>query len=403
MSSDTVLNEPVLQRPRIVRWFAARPRIADILVILACTVPAVAALVFEPPADAWLGYLCAAGVAVVFWWRRSHPLRVLLIAVGISSLNPISATGASAATFESFFGVYALASLSRLRTALLGYLAAQVVIFAASGLAMLFGIREHLPAVGVDPIALIALATGVAVRASRGRRAAAEDLIAIREERAAAAERARITAEMHDVVAHSVTVMIALAGGARAGWEKHPERARKALEQLGAVGEDALEEMQRILQLLREHDDALDTGLESSGHNLPSLEELTEVFRAAGLPVTLNNADMTHPGSQALRTTVYRIVQEALTNALRYARNATYVEVALHERDDLLTVTVTDNGSPDPSAGSLGAGVGLRAMRERTAAFRGSLEAGPVPTAEDAPGTGWQVRAVLPLKGAEPG
>lgn len=400
VSRNTVLSEPVLRRPRIIQWFAARPCIVDVLVILACTVPTVTALVLVPPAHAWLGYLCAAGVAVAFWWRRSHPLPVLLIVVGLAALNPISGASNSVAVFESFFGVYTLASLTRLRTAILGYLLSEAMIFAVAGAALLLGLRETLPAVLLQPGALIALAIGVAVRASRARRSALEDLILMREERAAAAERARITAEMHDVVAHSVTVMIALAGGARAGWEKHPERARDALEQLGTVGAQTLEEMQRILRVLRDGDDALDADLDFSGHNLPPIDELIAMFRAAGLPVTLNCADTAMPAEPALRTTVYRIVQEALTNALRYATDASYVEVAIHMSDDQLTVTVTDNGKPQSPATIVGAGVGLRAMRERTAAFHGTLQAGPLATSKEAPGTGWRTRATLPLESA---
>lgn len=216
VSHNTVLSEPVLRRPRIIQWFAARPRIVNVLVTLACTVPTVTALVLVPPAHAWLGYLCAAGVAVAFWWRRPRPLPVLLIVVGLAALNPISGASSSVAVFESLFGVYTLASLARLRTAILGYLLSEAVIFAVAGVALLLGFRETLPAVLLQPTASIALAIGVAVRASRARRSALEDLVAMREERAAAVERARITAEMHDVVAHSVTVMIALAGGARA-------------------------------------------------------------------------------------------------------------------------------------------------------------------------------------------
>lgn len=402
MGTEPLPDELALNRPRIVRWLAARPRIFDVLIILACTAPTVTALVLVSPAHAWLGYLCAAGVAVAFWWRRSHPLTVLLIAVGLASLQPFAGAGTSVATFESFFGVYTLASLTRLRTAILGYLMSEAVIFAVSGIAMLLGFREAFPAVLLQPIALMALALGVAVRASRARRAALENVVVLREERAAAAERARITAEMHDVVAHSVTVMIALAGGARAGWEKHPERARNALEQLGDVGEGALTEMQRILQLLRNNDSALSTDLELSGHNLPPLEELVEVFRVAGLPVTLERDDTKAALEPALRTTVYRITQEALTNALRYARDATYVEVAVRVQQEHLTVTVTDNGKPNPAATSLGAGIGLRAMRERTTTFGGTFDAGPLASDDDAPGTGWRTHATLPLKDANP-
>lgn len=408
----SVLDEPALRRPRLVLWFAARPRLADVFVILACAAPTVTALILAPPARAWLGYLCATGVAVAFRWRRSHPFAVLLVVVAFATLNPIAAHSTSPAFLESCFGLYALASLVRVRTAVLGYLLSEGVILGVAGLAILLGIREEWPAVLFQPASLAAFALGAAVRASRSRRTAIEELVAVREDQAAAAERARITAEMHDVVAHSVTVMIALAGGAAAGWEKHPDRARRALDQLGDVGAHALEEMQRILRILREHDADLDRSLESSGHNLPSLEELVEVFRSAGLAVHLvgDGAALGDPSriedapprsaprpDPALQTTVYRIVQEALTNALRHARDATYVEVDVSRADDRIIVSVTDNGCGPKPGPSAGAGVGLRAMRERAEAFHGDFAAGPIPTSEAGPGTGWRTRVSIPV------
>lgn len=400
--ATAVFDEPVLQRPRIVRWFADRPRIADVLVILACTAPTIAALILARPAHPWLGYVCAAGVAVTFWWRRSHPLMVLLVVVSLAALNPVYANSMSPAFLESFFGLYALARYTRLPTVIGGYLLSEALRFAVAGVTIFLEFREDWPIVLLQPASLVALALGVAVRASRSRRAAIEALVSLREDRAAAAERARITAEMHDVVAHSVTVMIALAGGAAMGWEKHPERARDALDQLGTVGAHTLEEMQRILRVLRDHDSDLDRNLEASGHNLPSLEDLVEVFRTAGLPVRLTvdstaAHDQTRAADPALETTVYRIVQESLTNALRHARGATYVEVAIRRDSDRLTVTVTDNGRGTGPGPSVGAGVGLRAMRERAAAFDGELDAGPIPTSEEAPGSGWQNRVSIPL------
>ncbi|MBK0417811.1 hypothetical protein JD276_02015 [Leucobacter sp. CSA1] len=395
---------PLLPRSRAGAWLAGRPRIADVAVILACTAPTVAALILSPPAHAWLGYLCAAAVAIVFWWRRSHPLAVLLIAVGIASVNPIYEHTVGGVFFESVFGAFALAARTSLRVALLGYAASEVVILVVSGAGILLGAREELPPVMLDPAALIALALGVAVRANSARRAALEELVAVREAQAARAERARITAEMHDVVAHSVTVMIALAGGARAGWEKHPERARRALEQLGAVGAEALGEMQRILRVLRTDGEGPDRGITASGHDLPPLEELVEVFRAAGLPVSLVRRGEA-PTDPALLTTVYRIVQESLTNALRHAAGASRVEVEVVHREDELVISVSDDGAASgrgavAGAGiagrvgaGVGAGVGLAAMRERVAVFGGSLEAGRLDR-----GPGWRTRATLRLE-----
>ncbi|MFD2775416.1 sensor histidine kinase [Leucobacter albus] len=387
-------------RPRIVRWFAARPRIADIAVMLACALPASAALLLAGPEPAWLGWACIVGVAVALWWRRQHPLAVLLVIAGVGALNPVYAHATGGPVLELAFGMFALASRVRLRTAVLGALAAAGIIVAVAGMTALLGIRTGPPVVLLQPSELIALAAGVAVRQARERRKALAQVVALREERAAAAERARITAEMHDVVAHSVTVMVALAGGAAAGWEKYPERAREALGQLGDVGADALGEMQRILRVLRHGDDALDRDLERAGHNLPDLGELIERSRHAGLPAWLTIAGEL-PADPGLATTVYRIVQESLTNALRHARGATHVEVRIAREGDALAVSVTDNGRGD-AGDRRGAGVGLRAMRERAHAFGGELAAGPLPVSEASPGSGWQTRALLPLNERHP-
>lgn len=396
---------PVLRQSRVVRWFAERPRIADVLVMLACAIPTVAALVLAPPPHAWLGYVCAAGVAIAFWWRRSSPLIVLLVVVALATLNPVSAPAVTPAFFESAFALYALASRARIRTVLLGYALSLATMFACAGLTVLLGFREQLPFAVVQPASLIAIALGIAARAGRLRRAAVEELVTMREARAAAAERARITAEMHDVVAHSVTVMVALAGGAAAGWEKHPERARQALDELSGVGAQALYEMQRILRVLREENVRLDRDLEASGLNLPSLDELVELFRLAGLPVALvvnpdEIARRAGAADPALDTTVYRIVQEALTNVLRHACDSTYVEVALACDNEHLTISVTDNGTGAATATvpSVGAGVGLLAMRERASVFGGELRAGPVPSRADAPGRGWRTEVSIPLR-----
>lgn len=397
-----VLDEPALRRPRVVRWLVAHPRVADVLVIFACTVPTLAALVLAPPPHAWAGYVCAVGVAVALWWRRAYPLLVLLVVVVLATINPIAAHSLTPAFFESLFALYTLASRTRLPKAIAGYLAGEALVLATAGVLILLGLREDWPAVLFQPVSLLALAVGVAVRASRSRRAALAEVVALREERAAAAERARIAAEMHDVVAHSVTVMIALAGGAAAGWDKHPERARHALEQLGDVGASTLEEMQRILRVLHENEEGRNPSLEGSGHDLPSLDELVAVFRAAGLPVTVTvgGEDALRDGAfgdPALQTSVYRIVQESLTNALRHAHEATYVEVDVVHDGGRVTVTVTDNGRGSALGPSMGAGVGLRAMRERATVFGGEFSAGPIPTRDDAPGSGWRTRVSLPV------
>ena len=369
------------------------------------------------------GTLCAAGIATAFWWRRSHPVAVLLVVVVLATLSPVSRESMSPALTESVFALYAVGAHRRFRVALLAFVASQVAVNIIAGLAVQAGLREPGAFMYVQPLGIAALCCGVAVRANRHHRSAIEAMISAREDRAAAAERARITAEMHDVVAHSVTVMVALAGGAAAGWEKHPERSRDALARLGDVGAETLGEMQRILRVLRERDDeggdpdrgreagAVDeegdvAGAEGTGHDLPPIEELIGGFLAAGSPVELRRhldaeAEARLSRDPALATTVYRIVQESLTNALRHAGDATVVEVLVaSERADgspRLVVEVTDNGSGHAPRGGSGSGHGLRAMRERARAFRGDFAAGPIRSSPGGPSAGWRTRVSLPL------
>lgn len=392
-----------LQRSRLVGWFAERPRVADLFVILTCLTPTVATLIIAPPAHAWIGYLCAGGVAVTFWWRRAHPFGVLIIVVTLATLNPITADGVSPAFLESSFALFALAKVSSLRRTINGYLISEGMIFATGSLLVLLGARETWPMVLLQPASLVAIALGVATQASRARREATEALIAAREDSAAAAERARITAEMHDVVGHSVTVMIALAGGAASGWEKHPERARAALEQLNKVGARTLQQMQRILHVLREQDSDLDRSLESSGHNLPSLQELMDTFKVAGLPLVLaieseETANRLGQADPVLMTSVHRIVQESLTNVLRHASDVTHVETSVVIEDGQVVVAVTDNGRGVSRGPTEGAGIGLRAMRERAYAFGGDFSAGPLPRSKAAPGGGWRTCVSIPMR-----
>lgn len=393
-STRSALDEPLLLRPRFVRWC---PRVGDIAAILLCTVPALAGLPVAAPAHAWIGYLCVAGVGLALVFRRARPFPVLVVAVALGTLNPVSWAGAGAAFFESFITVFTLAVRARPLIAVIGYLVCEAIILNVTGGLVLLGAREGPPAVPWQPGALIALCLGIAVRANRLRREAIAEAIAVREEQAAAAERARITAEMHDVVAHSLTVMIALAGGARAGWEKHPERSRAALEQLGGVGAQALADMQRILRVMRGDADGA-PALENSGADLEPLDSVVEVFRAAGLPVTLTGGEDEIPDDPILRTTVHRIVQEALTDTLRHAARPTRVEVVIARVGEELTVTVTDDGRGRPEPVRVGAGVGLRAMRERAEAFGGRFEAGPVPGEASIP-RGWRTHVVLPVDG----
>nr|WP_228514513.1 histidine kinase [Frondihabitans sp. VKM Ac-2883] len=209
---------------------------------------------------------------------------------------------------------------------------------------------------------------------------------------AAVEERSRIAREMHDVVAHGLSVMIRLSDGAEAVAVSDPERSREAVRQIGSVGRASLRDMRRLLGVLRDDDEV---GF-SPQPTLGELDDLIETYRSAGLPVAVQQRG-TPPTDSTLQVAVYRGVQEALTNALRYSREPTRVLVVLDYGPVSTTVDITDDGIFLGAQQSVGSGRGLVGLRERAAAFGGTVEAGPAinpETGQD--GGGWRVRMSLP-------
>jgi signal transduction histidine kinase len=212
----------------------------------------------------------------------------------------------------------------------------------------------------------------------------------------AAAERARIAREMHDIVAHSLTVIVALSDGAEASVERSPGTAREAMRQAAATARRALTDMRLSLGVLTEPDeDGVVVGAAPASALLvpqPGLDDLPELiasYRAAGLPVRVTSTGVA-PVDPLVQLTVFRVVQEALTNALRYALQVTAVDVVLDYRPEGATIEVTDDGiDPGRGAASAGSGRGLIGMRERVAVYGGTVSAGPAGT------RGWRIRAAL--------
>jgi len=208
--------------------------------------------------------------------------------------------------------------------------------------------------------------------------------------RAAAEERARIARELHDVVAHSLSVMVVQAGAAEQLLRHDPRRALGPVRSVQRVGQEAITEMSHLLGVLR------DGGPEPGLAPQPGLEELVELVRQsrdAGLDVRLEideHLDTVPPG---LALTVYRIVQEALTNSRKHA-GAEYASVRVSRLDDHLLLEVVDSGGHGSPTGT-GGGHGLLGMRERVAVYGGTLSAGPVSP------RGFRVRANIPI-GAAP-
>jgi signal transduction histidine kinase len=245
--------------------------------------------------------------------------------------------------------------------------------------------------VGLTGLATAAGVLGVSVRQRR-------ELLASLQERAArleverdqegrlgaAAERARIAREMHDIVAHNLSVMIALADGAAYAMDASPERVAEATKRVAATGREALTEMRRLLGVLRDESSAQPLEPQPS---LGRLDDLLARVHAAGIPVTMDLDGDPHELANGVQLTVFRVAQEALTNTLKHATRPTSAHVALCCRQGRVELEVTDTGqgrvAPTPG------GRGLHGMRERAASYGGKLEAGPSPRG------GWRVHLLL--------
>jgi signal transduction histidine kinase len=216
-----------------------------------------------------------------------------------------------------------------------------------------------------------------------------DDLSATEQARAASAvadERARIARELHDVVAHSISVMVVQAGSARLRLRADPAASEAALHSVEQTGRQALVEMRRMLGVLRTDDQGLSLGPQPT---LRGLDQLLDQMREAGLAVEARTEGAPVPLPPGLDLSAYRIVQEALTNALKHAgRTRATVQVS-YQPDRLLLDITNAPGTARP--GRVNGGHGLIGMRERTALFGGAVKAEPRPDG------GYQVRATLPL------
>ncbi|MEU6896354.1 histidine kinase [Streptomyces sp. NPDC046557] len=209
---------------------------------------------------------------------------------------------------------------------------------------------------------------------------------------AAAAERARIAREMHDIIGHNLSVIIGLADGARYAADLAPQRSKEALHLIGGTGRQALGELRRMLGVLRE--EAPDTLQLSPQPGVADLDALCARVRAAGPDVvyrTIGDVEALGPGPQLA---VYRIAQESLTNTLKHAGPHTTAHLTLSVRDGQVHLMIDDDGPQDGRARPLpdpghGPGEGIAGMQERAALYQGHVDS------RRRPGGGWRVEAVL--------
>lgn len=341
--------------------------------------------------------LVALAYTVPLAWRRRAPLAVaaavvaatLLMGLALSPLEnlfvPLAALLASA---------YACGAHRDGREAIAGLLLVALALPALTAT-----MDDRVPADYVFPSLLVAVAwlAGRAVRArtrlaAELHEAAARVAEATEEAQRVAAteERRRIAREMHDLVAHSMSVMVVQAGGARRILDRDPARALEAATKIERTGREALGEMRHLLGMLNGADHAPALAPQPT---LGEVGELVTRARSAGLPTVLEFRGERRSLPAGLDLAAYRIVQEGLTNALKHAGRAP-TTVTVDWSDEVLTLEIRDHGSAGARDGS--AGHGLVGMRERVRLYGGEIEAGP------ADGGGWRVRAVLPLGEREP-
>ena len=349
-----------------------------------------------------LTFLTASAIALGY--RRKAPimaplLAVLLVTIWVSGMWPHDAQG----PFEGFLilvgAAYAIAAGNSGRRALVTGSLLLVGYFVAGQLAMYFwggSVGDLAPLIIWMGIAWIVgfLLTrrSEQVRQATGR---ATELLADQEKRTAEAlvlERSRIARELHDVVAHSLSVIVVQAAAERRAVRHGSADAASTeavLDSVERTGREALVDLRRLLGLLRQVDESPSLAPQPS---LDRLDGLLEQARHAGLTLDINTVGDPIPLPAGVDLSAYRIIQEALTNVIKHA-DATRVDVCVDYRPTALRIVVIDDGH-GPSANGLsgvGSGQGLVGMRERAAVFGGVLSAGPTPEG------GWQVEATLPL------
>jgi signal transduction histidine kinase len=361
-----------------------RPPRADLILAVALAAAGALEVRFNHGVEPkWAGLVTEVPFPLALAWRRRAPIAVAFAIAVEMALEPVLGVPLDqpvtpmAVLLIAFYSLGSYEPLGRSLAAFVGVLPLGILAQTQrhSGTAVkagnvLFGLA----------LAGGAWIAGILIRA-RTRQVAVAEAEAVR---AVAEERARIARELHDVIAHSVSVMVVQAGAAEEVLRTAPERALAPVRAIQETGREALVEMSRLVGLLRDH--ASELGL-APQPGLADLGMLIEQVRDAGLPVDVQVEGQPRHVPLGVDLSAYRVVQEALTNALKHAGEAR-ATVRLRYRPDSLELEVLDDG-PGTANGHVG-GHGLVGMRERIAVFGGEFDAGP---REDG---GFRVRAVLP-------
>ncbi|MGB8857858.1 MAG: sensor histidine kinase [Ilumatobacteraceae bacterium] len=379
-----------------IRWLREHPLAADWML---AAVVMVMSVVFhltlhgselaEPSA---LGVVLTVGATLPLGWRRTAPALVLsgisLSQMGLELMNAVGPGWVGVMIAAYTLGAYRSGKVLWTLSALV---VGAVIAFVAAG--VVTGDAPWQSLVSTPIMFAAAIVVGDNVRRRRERsmelveraeRAERERLLLAHQH--VQEERTRIARELHDVVAHSVSLMVIQTAAARRQLRVDPEGVDASLAAVEDTGRTAMQEMRRILGVLR------DTGSNVPLSPQPGLAAIDDLATAAGdLPLSVRSeGDLQHLPA-GVEVSAFRIVQEALTNVRRHAGQVHQVDVSMVRADDSLTIEVTDDGRGAAARDGSEPGYGLVGMRERVAAYDGQLFAGP------RPGGGWRVRAVFPV------
>jgi len=388
-------------RRRLARLSEADRRVIDRLFVLLLLVVSEVDAAFHGnlTGPRWANMAMVGVMSLAFLWRRSHPLAVLAFIIAAEIVMSVFLTRPP----EMFALVVLLVSASYASGRHLGgrraLLAAGLAVGSVATLAAIYDPDDIVwPTVffaGLPWLAgrtlrnQTALTRELAEKAERAAHAREEE-----ERRAIAAERSRIARELHDVLAHNLSVMVVQAGAARRVVEAHPERAAEAAQLIQRTGREALAELRHMFGAVRRGE-----GEDLSGPpSIARVDELARGARAAGLKVRLSVDGDPVPLPPGVDQAAYRVVQEALTNTLKHA-GGTHAAVTVSYEPGEVVLSIEDDGASDRGDGlsATGSGYGLIGMRERVALYGGLLQAGP---RDDG---GFAVRARLPTRPLVPG
>lgn len=378
------------------------------VVLLGMTVAAAAGVPGDA-GDRWGVLVIGALLSVVVALRRRMPERMLLLTAGLGVAQLVADVEVFPSDFAMLVIIYTVAAHDGPRWA------SRFALVGGACAATLATVRWPLEETGTGGLIfftvvmtapfVLAWVLGDSIRTRRAYFAQLEERATrLEKEReaqakvAVAAERARIARELHDVVAHNVSVMVVQADGAAYVLDTAPDQARQALTTISGTGRQALAEMRRLLGVLRTSD-APESGEYVPQPDVEQIEELVEQVRRAGLTVDFKVEGTPRPLPSGVELTAYRIVQEALTNTRKHGGPEAGASVRLVYFDDGLGLLVEDDGRGAAhelyeDGGADGRGHGLIGMRERVGMVGGTLDAGP------RPGGGFRISALLPLKPA---